>query len=88
MALTLTLTAENLAVLTAAGHPLYLVKTADAPAWSYHKPITVAEIPGLRFKRQLFLYAKGGHREALELEVTAGTPPTRGELLGKTLVQP
>lgn len=81
------LTPENLAVMTAAGHPLYIVKAANAAEWDYHRPITVAELPGLRFKRQLFLYGNRGHREALELELSLGTPPSRAELIGKTLQQ-
>lgn len=84
---TLRLTAENLAVLTAAGHPLYIVKAADAAQWDYHLPITVVGIPDLRFKRQLFMYANRGHKEALELEVAAGSPPSRADLIGKELVQ-
>jgi|GEM_PF-5112706 len=87
MARTLTLTPENLAVFTAAGHPLYLVKTADAAQWDYQKPITVVELPGLSFKRHLLMVGNKGHKEALELEVTAGAPPSRSELLGKRLVQ-
>ncbi|MFZ5814531.1 MAG: hypothetical protein ACOY93_04435 [Bacillota bacterium] len=87
MARTLILTPENLAVFTAAGHPIYIVKAADAAQWDYQKPITVAEIPGLIFKRHLLMVGNKGHKEAIELEVTAGTPPTRAELLGKTLVQ-
>lgn len=83
----LQLTAENLAVLTAAGHPLYIVKAADAALWDYHRPILVEGIPELRFKRQLFMYANRGHKEALELEVIAGRPPTRAELLGRALIQ-
>jgi hypothetical protein len=84
---TLRLTPDNLAVLHAAGHPIYLVRTPDAALWDYHKPITVAEMPGLRFKRHLLMFQTRGHREALELEVTQGTPPTRTQLLGKTLIQ-
>ncbi len=84
---TLTLTPENLAVFIAAGHPLYLVKAADAATWDYKNPITVQELPGLTFKRHLLMVGNKGHREAIELEVTAGTPPSRAELLGKTLVQ-
>lgn len=81
------ITEQNLAVMTAAGHPLYLIKTPDAGRWAYHLPITVPELPGLRFKRHLLMYATRGHREALELEVTAGKPPTRQELIGCTLEQ-
>lgn len=84
---TVTLTEANLAVLTAAGHPLYLVRTPDAPSWDYNRPITVPEIPGLAFKRHLLMFETRGHREALELEVAAGRPPSRRELLGKTLLQ-
>ncbi|MFZ5823211.1 MAG: hypothetical protein ACOY94_02515 [Bacillota bacterium] len=87
MSRTLTLTPENLAVLIAAGHPLYIVKAPDGPQWDYKQPITVDEVPGLLFKRQLIMYGNKGHKEALELEVTAGTPPSRAELLGKTLRQ-
>lgn len=83
----LRLTPENLAVLTIAGRPLYIVKAADAASWDYQRPITVAELPGVRFKRQLFMVANQGHRQALELELTAGIPPSRTELIGKTLLQ-
>ncbi len=82
------LSAQNLAVLPAGGHPVYLIRTEDAAAWDYHRPIYVRELPGLRFKRHLLMYGTRGHREALELEVVAGTPPSRSQLLGKTLIQP
>jgi hypothetical protein len=84
---TLALTAGNLAVLAAGGHPVYLVKAPDAASWDYDRPIRVVELPELRFKRHLLMYETHGHREALELEVIAGTPPSRSELIGKTLVQ-
>lgn len=87
MARSLTLTAENLALLMTAGHPLYIVKAVDAATWDYQRPITVAEIPGLRFKRQLFMVGNRGHKEAIELELAAGSPPTRAQLIGKTLQQ-
>lgn len=84
---TLLLTAANLAVLTAGGHPVYLIKAPDAPGWDYERPIRVVELPNLRFKRHLLMYETHGHREALELEVVSGSPPSRSELLGKTLLQ-
>jgi hypothetical protein len=83
----LRLTAANLAVLTAGGHPVYLIRALDAPTWDYNRPIRVVELPDLRFKRHLLMYETHGHGEALELEVVAGTPPSRSELLGKTLLQ-
>lgn len=85
--LTLQVTTSNLAVLSAAGHPVYLVRTPDAEAWDYNRPIFVREIPGLRFKRHLLMYETRGHREALELEVVGGRAPSRAELLGTTLLQ-
>lgn len=85
--LCLRVTEQNLAVLTAAGHPIYLIRTPEAHHWAYDRPITVAELPGLRFKRHLLMYATRGHREALELEVAAGTAPTRQALIGCTLEQ-
>lgn len=87
MARSITLTEHNLAVLTAAGHPIYLIKTDDAPAWSYHRQIRVLGRPELTFKRHLLMYGTRGHQEALELELVSGTAPTRSELLGETLVQ-
>lgn len=83
----LRLTAENLAVMNAAGHPVYLIRTRDAAEWDYNLPIAVAELPGLRFKRHLLMWETRGHREALELEVVSGDPPSRSALLGKTLLQ-
>lgn len=83
----LRLTAENLAVMNAAGHPVYLVRTPDAAEWDYHLPIGVAEMPGLIFKRHLLMWETRGHREALELEAVSGAPPSRSALLGKTLFQ-
>lgn len=85
---TLTLTTVNLAVVSAGGHPLYLVKAADAADWRYDRPITIRERPGIRFKRHLLMYETRGHREALELELVAGPAPTRADLLGLTLIQP
>ena len=84
---TLQLTTANLAVLAAGGHPVYLVRAPDAASWDYNRPIRVVELPDLRFKRHLLMYETHGHREALELEVVAGTPPSRSELVGKTLLQ-
>lgn len=84
---TLTLTESNLAVLTAAGRLVYLVRTPDAADWDYHKPIGVRELPGVTFRRHLLMYGTRGHREALELEVTATPAPARATLIGKTLVQ-
>jgi hypothetical protein len=83
----LILTAQNLAVLQAGGHPLYLVRTPDAAEWAYDSPILVEGLPGLVFKRHLLMYANKGHREALELAVFRGHAPSRAELLGRTLVQ-
>ncbi|HLN64021.1 MAG TPA: hypothetical protein VK464_21090 [Symbiobacteriaceae bacterium] len=83
----LLLTPDNLAVATVAGHRLYVVKTSDAPQWSYHAPITVAELPDLQFKRHLLMVGNKGHKEAIELEVVAGEPPNRADLIGKTIRQ-
>jgi hypothetical protein len=81
------LSSENLAVIMAAGHPLYLIKTPDAASWDYQRPITIRERPDLIFKRHLLMFANRGHAEALELELTHGPTPTRLDLLGMTLVQ-
>lgn len=83
----LRLTANNLAIMNAAGHPVYLIRTPDAAEWDYHHPIAVPELPGLLFKRHLLMWETRGHREALELEVVAGAPPGRAALIGKRLVQ-
>lgn len=83
----LSLSADNLAVMRAAGHPVYLIRTPDAADWDYNLPIGVAEMPDLKFKRHLLMWETRGHREALELELVSGVPPSRSALLGKTLVQ-
>jgi hypothetical protein len=83
----LILSDQNLAVLTAGGHPIYLVRTPDAAEWSYDLPLIVEGIPGLIFKRHLLMYETKGHREALELAIFKGQAPSRAELLGKRLVQ-
>jgi hypothetical protein len=82
------LTTQNLAVLSAGGHPLYLVKAPDAANWSYDVPIRIEGRPDLQFKRHLLMYETKGHKEALELEVVKGEPPSRAELIGRRLVQP
>lgn len=81
------LTPENLAVLSVAGRPLYIVKAPDAALWDYHRLVAVVELPDVAFKRYLLMYGNRGHKEALELEVVKGTPPARALLLGKTLSQ-
>lgn len=85
--LTVLITPQNLAVLEVAGRPLYLIRTGSAPLWDYHKEIQVQDQPGLLFKRHLLMFETKGHYEALELEVVAGRPPGRSELLGRTLIQ-
>lgn len=85
--LTVKLTEANLAVLTAGGHPVYLVRTESAGLWDYHRPIRIRELPQIQFRRHLLMYETRGHNEALELEVVAGSPPSRRELLHKTLCQ-
>jgi hypothetical protein len=84
----LLLTEKNLAVLQAGGHPVYLIRTPDAGDWSYDLPLFVEGIEGLVFKRHLLMYETKGHWEALELAVFRGPAPSRGELVGKRLVQP
>lgn len=83
----LLLTEQNLAVLQAGGHPLYLVRTPEAASWTYDSPILVEGMPGLILQRHLLMYETKGHREALELAVFRGEAPSRGELLGRILVQ-
>lgn len=83
----LILTEQNLALLQAGGHPIYLIRTADAAAWAYDRPIFVDGLPDLIFQRHLLMYETKGHREALELAVFRGAPPSRSELLGRTLLQ-
>jgi len=84
---TVLITPQNLAILEVAGRPLYLIRTPAASLWDYGKEILVQGQPGLRFKRHLVMFETKGHYEALELEVVAGKPPNRSELVGKVLAQ-